>query len=587
MRTSNLKTAVDFFKNENFLYLQILYTHSAHVKNNFFQTIRRANAKENAHFSSKKKEIMVFLKNISYVHPNGDILFNNIYLSVQAHQKVALIGNNGAGKSTLLKVIANVLQATGGQKNVNAEAYYIPQVFGQYNHLTIAAALKIDHKLHALQEIVRGNTTEENYTALADDWTIENRCHEALQHWNLEDLNLYQKMGSLSGGQKTKVFLAGISIHQPALLLLDEPSNHLDLAGRQLLYNFVQSASNTMIIVTHDKKMLRIPETVCELSHHGIKVFNGNYDSFLQQQKAEQDAIHQSIQNHEKTLRRARQKERETLERQQKLDSRGKNKQEKAGIAKIMMNTFKNKAENSTAKLKNTHAEKVDSITRQLQDLHTLLPDIDKIKFGFAPSPMHKGKILFTGTHINISYPERILWKESLTLQITSGERIALKGANGTGKTTLLQLILGKPLQHTGNIYTAIDHPVYIDQEYSLIRNELTVYEQAKAVDTAGLQEHEIKTKLNHFLFTKSFWDKPCSALSGGERMRLVLCCFTIISQAPDLIVLDEPTNNLDIQNVAILSAAVNAYKGTLLVVSHDEDFLRSMHITRTVDLDK
>lgn len=207
------------------------------------------------------------------------------------------------------------------------------------------------------------------------------------------------------------------------------------------------------------------------------------------------------------------------------------------------------------------------------------------MKFGFDHSALHKGKILFTATDINFSYNTQPLWKEHLNVQITSGERIALKGLNGSGKTTLLHIILGEVEPKTGTVYRAESKSVYIDQDYSFIDNKRSVYEQAEGFNIAALQEHEVKIRLNRFLFTKDDWDKPCSALSGGERMRLMLCCLTINNQSPDIIILDEPTNNLDIQNIEILTAAINEYRGTLMVVSHDDYFLKQVNIERTIEL--
>ena len=134
-----------------------------------------------------------------------------------------------------------------------------------------------------------------------------------------------------------------------------------------------------------------------------------------------------------------------------------------------------------------------------------------------------------------------------------------------------------------GTIYRAVNKAVYIDQDYSLINNKLSVYEQAQQFNQLGLQEHEIKIRLTRFLFTKDYWDKPCSTLSGGEKMRLMLCCLTIGNQEPDMMVLDEPTNNLDIQNIEILTAAINDYQGTLIVVSHDELFLEQVKVERVI----
>ncbi|WP_205511276.1 ABC-F family ATP-binding cassette domain-containing protein [Longitalea arenae] len=528
---------------------------------------------------------MLILQNLSYLHPNKDVLFEHINLTVTSREKIALIGNNGTGKSTLLRIIAGELSAHEGQLQLDAIPYYIPQLFGQYNGLTVAQALRIDEKLRALKAILAGEVTEHYLQLLNDDWTIEERCQEALQYWHLQELDLNQRMDTLSGGQKTKVFLAGIHIHQPSFVLLDEPSNHLDAAGRALLYDFIETTNCTLLVVSHDRKLLNLLNTVCELSARGITVYGGNYDFYTAQKQIERNALNQDIQSKEKALRKAKEKERETIERQQKLDARGKRKQEKAGVARIMMNTLRNSAENSTSKMKSAHAEKIGGISDELQALRNELPDIDKMQFGFDNTALHRGKILFKASGLNHSYGGQPLWKEKLDLQVTSGERIVIKGLNGSGKTTLIRMILGELEPAVGTVYRAAHNCVYIDQDYSLINHQYSVYEQACIFNTTALQEHEIKIRLNRFLFTKEDWDKPCSALSGGERMRLMLCCLTIGNQAPDIIVLDEPTNNLDIHNIAILTTAINSYEGTLIVVSHDEPFLSEVRVERTINL--
>lgn len=528
---------------------------------------------------------MIVLQHIAYVHPNKNLLFSNISLTVNHHDKIALIGNNGVGKSTLMQIIAKELTLAEGQLKVDSEPYYIPQIFGQYNQLTIAQALRIEAKLNALKEIVSGTVTEENYAVLDDDWTLEERCNDALNYWQLTGLDLTQKMETLSGGQKTKVFLAGIAIHQPEIVLLDEPSNHLDGSGRQLLYDFITTTTSTLIVISHDRKLLNLLSTVCELSKRGITVYGGNYDFYAGQKLLENKALNQDINSKEKALRKAREKEREMQERQQKLDSRGKKKQEKAGVARIMLNTLKNNAENSTSKMKSVHAEKIGGISQELQELRSALPDSDKMKFGLNSAALHKGKILFTAAGINFAYHKQPVWNTNLNVQITSGERIALKGGNGSGKTTLIKLILGKLTPQTGTVYRAANTTVYIDQDYSILDNQLKIYEQAQQFNVSALPEHDIKMRLSRFLFGKDDWDKPAGMLSGGEKMRLILCCLTISNESPDMIVLDEPTNNLDIQNIEILTAAINEYQGTLIVVSHDEYFLEQIHIERTIQL--
>jgi ATPase subunit of ABC transporter with duplicated ATPase domains len=172
-----------------------------------------------------------------------------------------------------------------------------------------------------------------------------------------------------------------------------------------------------------------------------------------------------------------------------------------------------------------------------------------------------------------------------LNFKIISSERILLRGSNGSGKTTLIRIILGELEPHDGNLFRANNSYLYIDQDYSLIRNDLKVYEQAMQFNGSGLEEHEIKIRLSRFLFYRDDWDKLCDDLSGGEKMRLMLCCLTISNKAPDIIVLDEPTNNLDIQNIEILTRAINEYKGTLIVISHDQYFLEQINPERTIEL--
>jgi len=528
---------------------------------------------------------MLTLQDISYIHPNKDLLFENINLTVNDHEKVALIGKNGNGKSTLLRIIANEFMPFGGLVEKEDPPYYIPQIFGQYNHLTIAQALGVEGKLRALTEILNGQVTESNYAMLQDDWSIESRCREALSQWKLDIPDLSQKMGSLSGGQKTKVLLAGMAVHQPQLILMDEPSNHLDLDSRKQLYKLIETSSASMMIVSHDRKLLNLLDTIYELHPNGLTLYGGNYEFYRKQKMIEQSALEQDILGKEKLLRVARDRQRATLERQQKQQARGKKKQAWSGMPQVMMDKMKNDSENSFSKLKHAHAGKVEGISQDLKTLRSSLPDPDKMKFDFNQSDLHRGKILFNAHEINYRYASSWVWEAPLSLQILSGERTALKGANGSGKTTLINLILGKISPQTGSSTRASGKSVYIDQDYSLIEDGLTVYRQANQFNTNSLPEHEVKIRLNRFLFGRETWDKPCQALSGGERMRLMLCCLNIGQQSPDLIILDEPTNNLDIQNIEILTHAINAYEGTLIVVSHDESFLEDVRIERVVTL--
>lgn len=528
---------------------------------------------------------MLLLQDIGYAHPNKDILFQHISLSVNRQDKIALIGNNGVGKSTLLQIMAGRLQPFEGVMRTDGQPYYIPQIFGQYNELSVAEALQVADKLRALKAITEGDAAIENFSILDDDWGIEERCHDALARWGLEGVDIDRPMSTLSGGQKTKVFLAGIAIHEPEIVLMDEPSNHLDKGSRALLYDYIQEANSALVVVSHDRMLLNLLNTVGELSSNGMTTYGGNYEFYAEQKAIAAHALTEDLRSKEKALRKAKEVERQAIERQQKLDARGRKKQEKAGMPTIVLHMMRNGAENSTARMKDVHAEKTSTISQELNELRKELPDKDKMKLGFDASALHTGKIMIRVKDINYKYDNQMLWKQPMSFEINSGERIAIAGANGAGKTTLIQMMLGKLQPANGTIQRADLKAIYIDQDYSLVNKGLDVYEQALQYNTANLEAHVVKSRLTHFLFNREDWDKPCATLSGGEQMRLILCCLTLSNKAPDMIIMDEPTNNLDIQNVEILTEAINEYKGTLIVVSHDAYFLEEIGVGRVIEV--
>jgi ATPase subunit of ABC transporter with duplicated ATPase domains len=235
-------------------------------------------------------------------------------------------------------------------------------------------------------------------------------------------------------------------------------------------------------------------------------------------------------------------------------------------------------------------------ISSDLSSLRKQVPATSKMKMDLNSSSLHKSKVLVRAININFSFyiqpassiqhhASDPLWPQNLHFQITSESRVVIKGRNGSGKTTLIKLILGELEPTIGTIERAAFRSVYIDQDYSLIKNELTVFEQVQLYNNHALEEHEVKIRLNRFLFGNNDWDKRCASLSGGERMRLMLSCLMISNQMPDVIILDEPTNNLDLENIQILTAAIKEYQGSLIVISHDELFLKEIAVTKEIEI--
>ena len=227
----------------------------------------------------------ISIQQISYIHPDKEILFSDLNFSIRKGQRLGLVGNNGCGKSTLLQIIAGQLSPSNGTVVRPDDIYYIPQHFGQYDSLTIAQALRIDQKQQALQAILAGDTSNENFRILNDDWNIEERSMAALNTWGLGEFTLSYPIYLLSGGEKTRVFLAGTTIHNPSLILMDEPTNHLDLSGRQRLYSWVEKCRSTLLVVSHDRTLLNLLPEICELEKHQITYYGGTYEFY----KAEND----------------------------------------------------------------------------------------------------------------------------------------------------------------------------------------------------------------------------------------------------------------------------------------------------------
>ena len=541
----------------------------------------------------------ISIQQISYIHPDKEVLFSDLNFAISKGQKLGLVGNNGCGKSTLLQIIAGQRSPSSGVIVRPDDLYYIPQHFGQYDSLTIAQALQTDHKQEALHAILAGDASTENFTILNDDWNIEERSMAALDSWGLGQFTLSYPMNLLSGGEKTRVFLAGMDIHNPSVILMDEPTNHLDSSGRQRLYDWVQKWRSTLLIVSHDRTILNLLPEICELEKHQLTYYGGNYEFYKEQKNIMQQALLERIEEKDKALRLARKVARETAERRDKQNVRGEKANMKKGVPRIVLNSLQSKSEKSTAKLNNAHQEKAGKLTDERNQLKSSLPSTAALKTDFKSSSLHSGKILVTAEKINFSYhqmdnkeslntsgtdnPEQFLWKTPLSFQIKSGDRLCVKGLNGSGKTTLLKLITGQLQTQTGTLTRADFTYVYLNQEYSIIDDRNSVLEQAYAFNSRNLPEHEIKIILNRFLFPASEWDKSCRKLSGGEKMRLAFCCLMISNNTPDMFILDEPTNNLDIQSIEIITATIKNYTGTVIAISHDDYFIKEIGIDQPI----
>lgn len=527
----------------------------------------------------------IIVNSLSYIHPDGEILFNDINFSITTADKVSLVGRNGIGKSTMLRIITGNLKQSSGEIISSDKPYYIPQHLGEFDDLSVAEVLDISAKIEALHSILGGDVSLSNFDIIGDDWNIEERIKLALKYWNLENLDLSKKMASLSGGEKTKIFLSGILIHDPKIILLDEPSNHLDIESRILLYDFIKKSKSTILVVSHDIELLNIFSKTIELSKDSIEIYGGNYDFYDEQKDIKLNALQLQLADQERKLKNTQIKAREVKDQRLKQDIRGKKQKAKAGVPRIVMGGLKNNAEKSSSKINSVQDEKIKSIATDINALRLQVEMELPLKINLKSSILPKGKLLVDAKEINLMYPEKGLWKEPLSFQIYSGDRILIRGRNGAGKTSLMSIITEEKNPSTGNISVNKFKYLYLDQEYSLMRNDLTVFENIQIFNDLCLLEHDLKMLLHHHQFPREYWDRQCVNLSGGEKMKLLLCCLSVSNNIPDVLILDEPTNNLDIQSLKTLTDAIREFDGTILVISHDLYFVEKIGLSKVVEI--
>ena len=367
--------------------------------------------------------------------------------------------------------------------------------------------------------------------------------------------------GQQGGGKVVAVFCPGalfqgeVSGHQ---LVAGLPCQRGDAGGQAVCHDFVKAVGCHGIAQLRLKKGVQPIGVRCSKPRLGEK---------------------------KKELRQACKLAREVMERKNKMNARSEKYAFKKGISRMAVNTLKDKAEKSTVRLGDTHEEKMVSLQDSITDLQNAMPGLRGLQTDFNSSNLHIGKILIVAEQINFGYISSSLWQFPMDIQVRSGDRIHISGNNGSGKTTLVKLLLGELEPTVGTIMRTGFSYLYIDQECSVIDPRLTVFEQTERFNTGNWAKHELKSILNRYLFPYDTWDKGCACLSGGEKIRLLFCCLMIGNNAPDVFILDEPTNNLDIQSVEIITAAIKSYRGTVLLISHDHYFVKEIKINRSIKL--
>ncbi|WP_406504642.1 ABC-F family ATP-binding cassette domain-containing protein [Streptomyces sp. NBC_00212] len=516
---------------------------------------------------------------LSFAWPDGTTVFEDFQLAV-GPGRTGLVGLNGSGKSTLLKLIAGELTPTDGTVKIAGEVGYLPQNLVLDTALRVDQALGIDAVRAALHAIEGGDADERHFETVGDDWDVEERARATLDQLGLGRIGLDRTIGEVSGGESVLLRLAALLLRRPDVLLLDEPTNNLDLPARQRLYSTVDAWGGVLLVVSHDRELLDRVDRIADLREGQLAWYGGNFTAYEESLRAEQEAAERMVRVAEADVQRQK---RELSDAQVKLARRqryGQKSYDNKVVPRIVANNRRREAQVSAGKHRILQSERLDQARERLDQAVELVRDDEEIRIELPYTKVHPGRSVLTLQELQLPYGARVEGE----LDVRGPERIALVGRNGSGKTTLLRTLAGQLEPVAGE---AIVHvPLrFLPQRLDVLDDELSVVENV-ARYAPGATDNAIRARLARFLFKGALAAQPAGTLSGGERFRAALAALLLAEPAPQLLMLDEPTNNLDMASVRALKAALDAYEGALIVASHDVPFLESIGVTRWLLLD-
>ncbi|MEU5380666.1 MULTISPECIES: ABC-F family ATP-binding cassette domain-containing protein [unclassified Streptomyces] len=516
---------------------------------------------------------------LSFSWPDGTSVFHDLQIAFNGG-RTGLVGVNGSGKSTLLKLIAGELVPSAGAVRVTGDVGLLPQNVTLDTSLRVDEALGIAATRRALHAVEAGDVSEEHFTAIGDDWDVEERAEATLGELGLGHIGLDRTIGEVSGGESVLLRLAALLLRRPDVLLLDEPTNNLDLYARRRLYAAVEAWSGVMVVVSHDRELLDQVDQIADLRSGEVTWFGGNFSAYEQALAVEQEAAERTVRAAEADFRKQK---RELVDAQVKLARRKKYGQkmwDQKREPKIVMGARKRAAQESAGKHRIMHEERLADARERLDEAVEAVRDDDEIRIDLPYTAVPLGRSVLTLRDLELTYGARVKG----TFELRGPERIGLVGRNGAGKTTLLRTIAGE-LEPLSGEATAHVPMRLLPQRLDVLDDTLTVAQNV-ARFAPGATNNRIRARLARFLFRGARADQPAGTLSGGERFRAALAALMLAEPAPQLLILDEPTNNLDMASVRQLTTALESYEGALIVAGHDIPFLESIGITRMVLLD-
>ncbi len=485
---------------------------------------------------------IVTFSGVSFELPNGRALFTNVSFSLHS-RLTALVGPNGVGKTCLAKLIAGDLSPAKGA-------------------IRRSGAVSFFHQRETPRSI-----PVEAYLASRYSRSIPG---EKL----LAGIGRAVLCSDLSGGQWMRVRLASTIGGQ--FLVLDEPTNDLDREAKSILRDFLRECRDGALLISHDREFLALCDDVLELSSQGLEKYGGGWQAYEDEKERERDRSRTGLDRAKRERDKARTERAAQVERQERRNRRGDEFAKKGGMPRILTGARKRKAQRTTGKVHASTMGKADAKVKEAYEaFHEI--KVDPIMYAdLTGLEIPNRKLVAEAKGYNVLF-DRWLYGNGLDFSWRGNIRLAIKGGNGSGKTTLVKAILGDSLKTRGELRLGELTTFYLDQQCSILNDSRSVIENVRAVST--MSESEIRNNLAKLLFAGDRVFQGVRSLSGGERLRAALSCGLLAEKKPELVIFDEPTNNLDLVNIKFLENLISRFKGGVIVISHDDAFLKECGI--------
>ncbi|MBZ2188583.1 ATP-binding cassette domain-containing protein [Alcanivorax sp. JB21] len=517
------------------------------------------------------------LKGVSHVLPDGTALFSDLHEQFDM-RPTGLVGRNGAGKTVLARILAGLLPPTTGQCLCSGSVHYLAQQVAYDDGATVAGLAGVKHTLDALARIDAGSTAAADFDAVDGRWDMHQRLHQALERNDLGHLEAGTPARTLSGGEAMRVALTGALLSGADFLILDEPSNHLDRPNRQALIEQLQRWPHGLIVVSHDRQLLHAMERIVALSSQGLRSYGGNYTFYARARAHERQSALEQLSQRKLERQREEQALRKQDERQARRQARGHRHGKKANQAKVLLDRQKERSESSAGALRQKQAARRAQQDQRVQAAAEHVEQAPGITLHDIPARHNAMDKRRTVDLDRVTLPFVPGATRHITLALSGRQRIGVVGPNGCGKSTLLRVLAGRISPLSGTCKVTAER-AGLDQRLGNLDPEKTVLEQLQLARRTAT-EGDLRMRLAQLGLDAQKIATPSGLLSGGERLKGALACILYADSPPQLLLLDEPNNHLDLPSVEALEAMLQRYPGTLVVVSHDDRFLDNLALT-------